>query len=391
MTKRKLPNWLDAFREWTMPRSEASETFINWTAIWILAAAMRRRVFIPKRVLGSWSCYPYLYVMFVAPAGMRKTTTIGYATDVLAGLPDLAPPPTFITGPALVQDIVASKDASVYLIVEEFGDLILKGGDEMFEFLTSMFDGKKNIRQKTMARGLEYAEKPVINMLAATTPRWIADKIPASAAEGGFASRVVWVYEDKVRQRRMYYRNLDHKKITQLEQDLIHDLLHISQLEGEFDIEEEALNWMETWYQKQDSAANTARLKRYPGYLNRKPVMVHKIAMLIHLAYSDELVLTLADFKAAIAYMEATEQNLPKVFTGVGKNEHALEMRDIVAYVNEVGSVTEPQLNKYFQYAANPAKLQELISGLLLSGDLKTEFDDDNQRVFSPGDAEDGD
>jgi hypothetical protein len=383
--KRKCDNWIETFKSWTMPRSEASETFITWTGIWTLAATLRRQVFIPKKELGSWTCYPYLYVMFVAPAGMRKTTTIGYSVDLLGAMSMLPPPPTFITKEALIQDFINAQDASIYLIVEEFSDLIMKGGDEMFEFLTSMYDGKKELRQKTLARGLEHAERPCLNMLAATTPRWIADKIPAHATEGGFASRVVWVYEDKVRQRRMYYRDVDQKLVEQKQKDLIADLTHISKLNGEFKLDEDAAVWMEAWYQKHESASNAARLKRYPGYLNRKPVIIHKVAMLLHIAKSDTLVLTIDDFKDAIRIVEATEPNLPKVFTGVGKNEFALEMRDIVAFVKEQGEVSESELNSYFQHIATPIKLNELISGLLLSEDLQSE-QTERGRIFKPGD-----
>ena len=67
-----------------MPRSEAKESFIFWTGLFTLASAIRRKVYIPKTVLGSWEVAPYLYIMFVAPAGKaRKTTTLSYSDDLL--------------------------------------------------------------------------------------------------------------------------------------------------------------------------------------------------------------------------------------------------------------------------------------------------------------------
>lgn len=380
---RKCENWLEAFKDWTLDRSEASGTFIEWTGLWILAAALRRRVYIPKKYLGSWTCYPYLYVIFVAPPGMRKTTTVGYGIDLLELIPTLASAPTLITGAALVDSIIKAEEHAVYLTLEELGDLFMKGGDEMFEFLTSMYDGKKKLTQKTMLRDVEAAEKPTLNLIAGTTPRWIAEKMPLSAVEGGFSSRVIWVYEDKPRKRQMYYTHVK-KDFLEIGEKLAGDLIHIAKLEGEFSIEDDALQFMEAWYQGLDNDPKTARLKRYPGYINRKPVMVHKVAMLHAISRSDDLIIKIEDFKYAIAAMERTETNFPKVFQGVGKNEYALEMKDIVMFVKENKEVSQSHLHQFFQSVASPAKLAELVEGLLLAGDLKSKIDPEknNERVF---------
>src|SRR5262245_61436492 len=238
--KRKCGNWIETFQKWVMPRSEASEKLVLWTAVWTLSASMRRRIVIPKKYgLGSWDCYPHQYVMFVAPPGMRKTTTVRYAIDLLEKIPDLPAPPTFITQAALVGEIIKSPDCSMYLTMEEFGDLIIKGGKEMYEFLTSMYDGKKNIRQNTMSRELEFAEKPCINMLAGTTPQWIAKNIPEDLIGGGFASRVLWVYENTLRQKVFWYDEAVIKKAMENEEALGADLIHISNLEGELQVSDE--------------------------------------------------------------------------------------------------------------------------------------------------------
>lgn len=367
--ERRCDDWLKKFGEWTLPRCEASEQYVFWTGIFCLSATLRRKVYIPKKILGSWSCYPHTYIMFVGPAGLRKTTTMGYASDLLEQIPALSKGPTFVSSAALIDSLVKSDDCSIYLLCEEFGDIILKTGHEMYEFLTSMFDGKKTIESKTIGRGIEFAIRPCLNMFGATTPEWVAANIPEAVIGGGFASRVIFIYEDKIRQRSMYYRNVDWTLINEIEKDLVSDLNHIANsIEGEFMISNDALEFMEKWYQ--DSETNNAN-KKLRGYLQRKPTHLHKLAQLLHISYSDELILFKQDFKNAIGVLELTEVNLPKVFSGIGKNPYTFDMMDIISFVNIGGKVKEEDVLRNFSSVATPNQLRELVDGLCAMNKLK--------------------
>lgn len=381
--ERRCPNWLATFEAYTIPRSEVAIPLIRWAGVWTIAAALRRRVFIPKSILGSWTCYPYLYVMFVAPPGYRKSVTINYATELLDHITNLPKPPTFTTKEALFDMILKSPDHSIYLTMEEFGDLILKGGLEMFEFLTSMFDGKKSVSQNTMARHLEHADKPSINLLAGTVPEWIAGNIPRALIGGGFASRVIWVYEDTLRQRRLFHKTEHIQNSLELEPYLIADLKHISELSGEFAIDEEAQLFLESWYQ---ALEQNYKGFKYPGYINRKHVMALKLAQVMRIAYTDDLTITKPDAENAIRLLESVESKLDKVFQGVGKNEYALDMRDIVHYVSERKRVSDKELRRHFESIAAPSKLDELIVGVLITGKIKTIMVE-GDKYYEPGDS----
>lgn len=381
--ERKCDNWLATFRDYTLDRCESAESFVFWTGLFCLAASVRRKIFIGKKYLGAWSCYPHCYIIFVGPAGMRKTTTMGFAIDILDQIPVIPKGSTFITQAAMVDTIVKSPDASLYLTVEEFGDVIIKGGMEMFEFLTSMFDGKKNIEQKTMSRGIEFANKPCINMLAATTPEWIAANMPESIIGGGFASRVLFQQESTTRMKKLWFREQQEKKLkdyTKLEKDLVSDLTHIAlNIEGEFEVELEAEKFLEEWNQSQDFRSGN---KKIAGFLNRKVTYVLKIAQLVHVAYDDKLLLNKSDFEAAIGIVESLEKNLPKVFEGVGKNTYHLDMNDIVNYIQLNPGVRRDDLFRTFSNVATPNLLDELVNGLLIMNLVKTEMDENNRLKF---------
>lgn len=366
--KRKCANWLQTYVQWTQPRCESPDTFIMWSGLFALAGAVRRHVKVPREVMGGWEISPNLYVLFVAPPGKaRKSTTIGFAADDILNeltiTSDVTRAPTIVTQAALLKQIVDSGDSSVYIASHEFSSFVMKSKIEMFEFLTDLYDGKRHIEATTIGRGMEFAERPCCNMLAATTPRWITENMPESVIGGGLASRIIFVYEDKVRRRQLYYEGLNHEHLDKLREDLIADLKHISQIHGDFQLEDDAKSFMEEWYKRNAEVPDADY--RLAGYLERRPAHIHKVAMLLHLSRSDTLFIELEDFQKAIYLLDIIEQKLPQVFREIGKNVHAPDMTQIKEYVDNRKRVSRQELLRQFSSSAHPTLLQELIVGLI--------------------------
>lgn len=383
--KRQCANWLETFMQWTLPRSEAPETYIYWTGLFTLSAVLRRKVKIPKGILGSWECPPHLYVMFIAPPGeARKTTTMSYGIDLLDELPHVVKGPAIITQASLMDKLMESDDSSVYLTAEEFSDLIMKSKGEMFEFLTSMFDGKKTIEASTISRGVQFAEKPCINLLAATTPVWVAENMSEAIIGGGFASRVVFVYEETVRRKQLIYKGkMDTDGLAHLRRQLVDDLIYIEQsITGDFDLTPDAVAFMEHWYQSRTPETN----KKLKGFHEREPAHTFKVAMLQHIARSDDLVLDVQDFESAIATLSVIKQKLPRVFEGIGKNPYTFDMRYIIEYVQSAGRVEKATLLEHFAASAPPSLLTELVEGLITIRKIKVKQEADGKFYYVPGD-----
>lgn len=375
--QRKCENWLLTFRDWTYNRSEAPESFILWAGLYALAASLRRQVKVGKEYLGSWECTPHLYVMFVGPpGGPRKTTTIEYACELLEKLTKVTKGPDIVSQAALLTKLIESEDSSVYITSHEFSDLIMKSGPEMYAFLTSMFDGKRSIEASTISRGVEFATKPCVNMFAATTPVWVSANMGEDIIGGGFASRVIFIYEDKARQRRFFHNKGDHnsesdydvKVAEKLAKYLAEDLAHISTLHGDFKLTDEATQFLEEWYQTE---VDKPRNKNVQGYFNRKHTHLLKVCMLVHVAYSDELVINITDARMALDIINSIEKRLPEVFKGIGKNKHIFTMHDILDYVKLRGSVLREQMLLDFESADEPDKLMRLVESLIIVKRLK--------------------
>lgn len=374
MGNRKCENWIQSFIEWVAPRSEAPENFILWTALFSLSTAVRRRVFIGEKYLGGWRCYPHLYILFVGPPGMRKTVTISKAQDLLDLVGGLHAAPTNTSQAALSVRMLEASDHAIYIVGEEFGDLFLKSGTEMYEFLTSAFDAKRRLEVATIARGTEFLENPCINMLAGTTPKWISENMPESVIGGGFAARVLFVYEDKLRQKRFFYTDTqdDPTRVEEQRQNLAFDLSHIAtNLTGEFSLDKETQEFLENWYQNHEPNKMHPKVR---GYFARKHVHLLKLMMTIHLSYSDELELNIQDAHKALALLHLIEPKLLTVFEGIGKNQYTFDMRDILEYISKNQPVSKRALLQEFMSVATPNLLQELIGGLISMERIKVEI-----------------
>lgn len=374
---RKCENWLKTFHEWSLPRSEAPATFHTWAGLFTLASILKRKVRVPKSLLGGWEVSPTLYVIFIAPPGKaRKSTTAQYAEELLVDVPGIKMASTAMTKEILLHKLSNdNKDASLSILSSEFAMFIQKSGFDMYDVLTDLFDAKKTISVETFKRGLEMADRPCVNLLAATTPDWVAANMPESVIGGGFASRVIFVFEEKKRRSQLYYDGIDHKFLDKKKDDLVDDLIHIDQtVAGDFKLEETAKEFMEEWYAANDEQI-TANY-RLEGYYQRKTAHIHKVAMLLHIAQSDNLILTIDDFQGAITLLEQVEKKLPQTFKNIGKNEYVSDIEKMYMYVVREKKVSHKALFSEFISVAQPSKLAELIEALIITGKIKTVIDE---------------
>lgn len=374
---RRCANWFQSYREYILPRTDAPESFIFWSGIFTIASTLRRRVFVGKKNLGLWNCYPNMYLMFVGPPGMRKTTAIDFgARELLGCIPQLHEGPDNFTKEAILEEMQASGDGSIYLTVGEFSNIFQKAGKDragMYEFFTDMFDMKKQFSARTKASGNVFVEKPVLNFFSATTPGWISDNMPEAVISGGYASRCIWVYEEDLRIKKSLFDDVtgDFKS---LEADLLVDLLRIAELEGEYELLPETKAAINAWV-ADDPPLYLAKNDKLGGYLNRRFKHAMTLTMLHAAASKDELVLTPEDWFWAVNTLSTIEPNLEKIFKGVGRNPYTTEIDKMVAFVKMMNISTGnlvpmSEILVQFTHVAEPRILKDIIEFAVTSKKL---------------------
>lgn len=375
---RQLENWLTAYGDWTLPRSESPESMIIWAGLFTVASVVKRHVCFPKRLMGSYAIYPNLYIIYVGPPGVvRKSTTAGYAEKLLHGVTELDTTQvinlasTAMSASKLVEVMSECLDGSLSILASELGTFMNVSKEEMYDLLTDLYDGKVRYDYATRMHGIEIVENPCVNFLAATTPSWVAEQMPVHVIGGGFASRCIFIFEEQVRRRQLYY-DLDWRHYEDLGKALTHDLAHMSELEGEFKHDSRATrDAMEAWYQSLPK--ESLGTEQTEGYFNRKHVHVHKVAMLLSLCERDDLVVTETHFEAAKALLAGLEDRMPRAFSTVGRNPYSDDILRILDFINSFGGkpVERKHIARRFFHQLQGAELDEVLSSLVVMGELE--------------------
>ena len=333
---RKFSNWLEKYIEYSS-YSEAPENFHFWTGVSVIAGALRRRVWID---MGYFQWTPNFYIVFVAPPGIvSKSTTASIGMRLLKSLPDIKFGPDAVTWPALTQALAESTEeillpdgltyspmSCITIVSSEFGTFLNPNDREMVDVLVSLWDGQLGTWEKvTKTQGSDLIVNPWINILAATTPSWIAGNFPDYMIGGGFTSRCVFVYGDTKRHLVAYPSQKLPTNFQKLAEDLVHDLEQIAMLVGEYQLDKEAIIWGEKWYEHHYATLQDSELDEatFGGYQARKQTHIHKLAIVLAASRRDELVITKRDLMDAEKHITALEKTMPKVFALIGRSTDA--------------------------------------------------------------------
>jgi hypothetical protein len=282
--------------------------------------------------------------------------------NLLHKVPSVKFGPDVVTWPALVTAFAAATEsfeapigsgefhAQCALTMEssEFGNLVNPSDRDMIDLLTNLWDGKQGAFNKvTKGNGSDVIENPWINLIACTTPAWIAGNFPEYVIGGGFTSRCLFVYADTKDKYIAYPSRHLPANFYSTQVALVQDLEHIAgTLVGPYDLTPEAIIWGEKWYDfhwknKSDELDDD----RFSGYLARKQTHIHKTAMILAASRHDKMIIEEDDLAAGAAMVTDLEKDMQKVFARIGRTEQSVQAERFVRYVQKHGIV--PYMDAY--------------------------------------------
>lgn len=289
-----------------------------------------------------------------------------YADDLLANIPSVTEAADSMTQQALAKRIADTGDCSVSIRSGELGTFINPSGPVMIDFLCALWDARRKFTTDTLMRGSEFAQNPSVNMIAATTPVWIANNLSELMVGGGLTSRMIMAYEEDMRRKQLFYGELDYAKLESMKLDLITDLNTISNLAGEFTITDDAKEFAEEWYVNLKMPDDY----RLVGYFGRKHVHLFKVAMLLRIAYSDDLIIQKRDLEHGLRLLGVIEKKLHLAYHSVGKNPYTGEMDTLLDFIRKKGRVDRQELLAYFYPLAPMAVTLDLLAALQTMGKI---------------------
>lgn len=383
---RQLKDWLTSYVDYAS-YGEAPRAMSFWCGVSAIAGALRRKVWID---MAYFRWHANFYVIIVAPPGVvGKSTTAGIAMNLLRKVPGINFGPDVVTWQALVKSFSESLESFKYgddwmpmsaLTIEssEFGNLFNPQDRDMVDLLVTLWDGKPGAFTKiTKMSGNDSVENPWINIVACTTPAWIAGNFPDYLIGGGFTSRCIFVYaEEKARYVAYPFLQVprNHEAVAQA---LVHDLEYIATtLVGPYTLDASAISWGEAWY-KEHYSKRPSHLddERFGGYIARKQTHIHKLAMCLAASAKDKMTLGEEELSLANTMVTSLELDMPKVFAKIGKTDDSIHADRLIEFVQRGGKLGVLYMDAYQHVHANFPNLsnfEDVLSGAIRAGYIRS-------------------
>jgi hypothetical protein len=254
----------------------------------------------------------------------------------------------------------------------EFGNLLNPHDREMVDLMVALWDGKQGtFIKETKMSGRDVIENPWINLLACTTPAWIAGNFPEYMIGGGFTSRCVFVYAEEKSKLVAYPHLHVPDDLAKTRQALINDLEHMSMtFTGEYHLSSGAIAWGEKWYEEHYSKKpNNLDEDRFGGYLARKQTHIHKLAMVLAAARSDDQVISADDLSTANTMVSDLEPSMAMVFDKIGRTDVSVQAERFIAFIKKQGSVPYEEAYRYIHsFFPDIKDFEGIVAGALRAG-----------------------
>ena len=134
---RKLPNWLDAFMEYTK-NVETSSMYLKWAGIMCIASALQRKVNVRWGV--SLTFYPNLYIILVGRSATGKGTAMRPALDIIKQVPAIK----LAAQATSLQALISSLKDNNLTDVREDGSMAFHSSMTVYAEEFTVFLGYKN-------------------------------------------------------------------------------------------------------------------------------------------------------------------------------------------------------------------------------------------------------
>jgi hypothetical protein len=376
---RNYRSWLQAYLEYAK-FSEAPTKMHFWTGVSCIAGALRRQVWIDEAYF-EWT--PNFYIIFVAPPGIvSKSSTASIGMNLLRDVPGTVFGPQSITWQALLQSLSTSTQAvefepgiptpmsAVTFSVGELGTFLDPQNREMIDVLTGLWDGQKGVFDKvTKTQGGDEVQNPWVNILACTTPQWLQANLTETAMGGGLAARIIWVYGDKKERVIAYPSEHIPPDFGSRRQALLEDLCRISTLKGVYHLTPEARKWGRDWYDGHvASVLATPTSDAVAGYLARKQTHLHKLAMILAAAESDELLITEKLLVRAEKALRLVEVELHKVYDALKATQVTRVTRHIIDLLHQREEIDLEELYRGMMATMEYEEFKKALQGVQYSG-----------------------
>lgn len=379
---RIVKDWLGSYLHLTA-NLEANQSYHLWSGLCVLAAASRRKVYLD---MDYGRVFPNLYVILVGESAVtRKSGAMDYAKDLYTDtFPTAKVMQDSMTAQGLIKQlnrptqvikdgkITQIQQSDVFVHADEIANLF--GYDRtrastMVIFFTRTYTCPPVYDHTTVRDSQVRLHNLYPVLLGGTDPRNL--KVFPDDAVAGLTGRLIWVTETNRRSNKSGWKQPHSRSALErqlLREVLIHDLKHISNLEGEFFPSPDAQALYDAWYA--DLAKRDDKNPNIRAFFHRCHNTALHLAMLLTISQSDKLIIEKRTMQAAIALIE---KQLPEVnrvaMLGGGSDFEQLRSKLLLFMMNNGGVVRQKQAINHLGRDMNT--ITELMRTLVADGTIE--------------------
>lgn len=376
---RELSSWIDYFVEHTNG-IQSQRIFRQWAAISTVAAALERKVHIISQ---GRPVFPNLYIFLVGPPGSGKTRAVDESEDIFRALKSHKIAPTSMTKASLIDALKESERAipgqiegtfnALYLAAKELGALLPGYDTDFMNALVYLYDSIP-YGEKRRSKDISFTiDKPLLNLIACTTPSFLNEMLPLGAWEQGFLSRVVIAYSDILEDTKLDLLQETKPRDPTLTKALEKDLVHIGQRIGRYQFDREAALAMESW--NDDRRKTEPAHPRLTHYNTRRPLQLLKLTQ-IAAADRGSNTIGILDVQRAQNWLTEVEGGMHDIFTAMTYGGDARVTNELHHYVivqqTREGKVVQlADVFRFLQSRVPSHNVQRIINMMFQTGLLE--------------------
>ena len=378
MAKRQLTDWVDSYAKY-YEQLESPVLYRPWVGLSTIASVVGRGIWLPwhSEVYKGFHTYPNLYLMLIAPSGVRKSTSLGPGKNLLETIGAKLAPST-ATWQGLIQEwsneIISDKGSPMTVHCDELSTFLRQESklSKMHDQLTHIYDNPSVFEYLLISRDMQRIEQPCLNMIGGTTPDGLKRIIPYEQAGEGFLGRFIPLYGHRV-EKKVVRAKVENMSDPALLSKLEHDLRQINEMIGEFRWDSAFEDAYGHWYLTENGELDPNDPFNSPlmsSYRQRRPTYIHKLSMLFALSEANTLCLEERHFERAKVMLEQTEIGFAEIFRTYG-SDYETAMNDMTLFIAERGEVRLSELYARVMTIQSSSEVKDRIDTLMKAGVIK--------------------
>ncbi len=372
-----MATWLDELVT-AHDELESPKAFWYWSGLCAISAVVKDSVWTLEG--GAWKMYPNIYVLLYADSGVGKGPPIALAHRLVSNVNNTK----IISGRSSIQGILGklsrsesrpgghvTKSSAGFIIASEFSSALVHDPAAM-DILTDLFDRiwRAGEWESLLKQEQFQLKDPTVSLLAGINEAHFDSLMDSKDVFGGFLGRTFLIRESKPHTLNPLIDDLDHPP------DIDHLSGHLKQLaklHGPFKSLQNtpAGECYKKWYLNFYQMVQDQKIEDPTGTIKRTRDAIKKVAMLLSLSHSTDLMIHLPQMEEAISVCEILIGNIRKTTHGKkGLSQYAQHKALIITELMDRPDhrVTRKVLSKKYWMHFSTEELDEFMKSFEAAG-----------------------